>query len=55
MDVLREKLPNCQQTHVLGECGHAINLDKPDVFAKIMLEFWTQQQKPQTKCDKNML
>ncbi|CAG5126726.1 unnamed protein product [Candidula unifasciata] len=40
VDVLREKLADCRQILILEECGHAINLDQPVLFAKAMLQFW---------------
>ncbi|XP_055882679.1 monoacylglycerol lipase ABHD6-like [Biomphalaria glabrata] len=40
VDILQEKLANCQHIDILEECGHAVNLDQPNLFATKVLTFW---------------
>ncbi|BFZ09136.1 hypothetical protein BsWGS_12175 [Bradybaena similaris] len=40
VEVLRQKLADCKQILIIEECGHAINLDQPVLFAKAVLQFW---------------
>ncbi|CAL1534576.1 unnamed protein product [Lymnaea stagnalis] len=43
LEILSAMLPNCQRIDILPECGHAVNLDQPVLFAEKVLEFWWQQ------------
>lgn len=41
VEVLREKLADLRRVDILPCCGHAINLDQPQAFARAMGQFWT--------------
>ncbi|KAK7495476.1 hypothetical protein BaRGS_00013174, partial [Batillaria attramentaria] len=38
-DVLKGKLPNCQDVTILERCGHSVDLDRPGAFAKAIIKF----------------
>ncbi|PVD25253.1 hypothetical protein C0Q70_15751 [Pomacea canaliculata] len=46
-EVLQKKLPNLHHADLIPCCGHAINMDQPRHFAKVVSQFWMELQNKQ--------
>lgn len=44
VEILKEKVSDLRRVDILPCCGHAINLDQPQAYAKVLGEFWTDAQ-----------